>query len=134
MLAGDHALGVAGVLGRTGIGGEDRRLGLLGLEHQRLGAEAGLEQQHPCPEPDAAHADDLVGYVGEREVVEQHPAVGPEGGPVGRQQSPDGVEDLCGVHVRQLIDRDDQWGVAHDLRLPPLTVVSLATAWRLVRV
>ena len=54
---------------------EDGRLGLLGLEEERVVAVAAVEQRDEREQPDAADADDLHRRVDQGVAVEQDPPV-----------------------------------------------------------
>ena len=68
-LALDHALAVVVVIARSEVALEDRRLGLLELEEQRVVVVAAEHEQHPVPGADAADADDLAGEVDDPEAA-----------------------------------------------------------------
>jgi hypothetical protein len=80
VLACDDALALVAVFALARVAGQDRALGLLGLQEQRLEAVVGFHEQDPGLGADAADADDLAGHAGQGEPLRQ-PA------PVGRQSS-----------------------------------------------
>ena len=93
----DDPLAVVG----NSLGGEEL------LEHRRPRASficrnsgsslvAAEHQRDPGAGPDAAHAHDLAGEVGQLELLQQHPAVVLQGAPVGAQQLVQPLEPLVG--------------------------------------
>ena len=85
-LAGDDPLAVAGAAARSEEPFEDRRLGLLGLEEQRIVPAAVVEQGHEGRQADAAHPDDLERGVDEPVALDEHPSIFLERVAVGRQR------------------------------------------------
>ena len=84
VLPGDDALALVGVLAAPAVLRQNRRLGLLGLQEQRLHPVQGVHQQDPGAGADAADPDDLAGHLDQRELLEQAPPVGLPGAPVFR--------------------------------------------------
>ena len=118
-LAGHHPLPVVGVLALADEALQDRRLGLLRLQEQRVLAVAAEQQQDPGTGADAADADDLAGHVDVLELLEQHPAVGLQSPPVGTDQLAQlGLEGpLASRSRREVLDRNDQRWVRDDAAL-----------------
>ena len=71
VLAVDDAFAVGAVSARSDELLEHRRLGLLGLEEQRVGVVAAEHQHDPRPGADAADPDHLAGDVGQAELLQQ---------------------------------------------------------------
>ena len=88
-LADDDTLALVGALSVLEVGGEDRGLGLLRLEDERVAFVATLEDDDEATGSDAADSDDLEGRVGEPVALE-------EVAPVLRQRRA-----VIGEHLRQ---------------------------------
>ena len=115
MLPGDHALALVAVPATPGIVRQDRDLGFLGLQEQRLVAVPGVHQHDPGAGADAADPDDLAGHLDQGELLEQVPPVGLQAAPVLAQHGADLLVDRVGLHVGEdLLDRDDHRRVADD--------------------
>ena len=65
---------------------EHRALGLLHLQEERVLSVAAEHQRDPGARADASDAHDLAREVDEAELLEQHPPVVLERGPVAAQQ------------------------------------------------
>ena len=83
-LAGDDPLAVRWVRTRFEEPFEDRGLGLLDLEEERVVVAGALEQGHVRPETDAADADDLQRRIDDPVAIEQDAAILLEALPVSR--------------------------------------------------
>ena len=106
VLPGDDPLALVGVLAAPAVLGQDRRLGLLGLQEQRFDPVGGVHQQDPGAGADAADPDDLAGHLHQGELLEQVPPVGLQGAPVLAQHGADQFVDHVGLHVGEdLFDR-----------------------------
>ena len=122
-LAGHHALPVVGVLAGPAVVRQDRGLGLLGLQEQRLDAVAGLQEQRVGSRAHAAHPDHLARHVLELELLEEVPAIGLQGLAVPAQHQTKAVLQDRGVDFgEQLTERDDQRRAVDE---PPLAVDDL---------
>ncbi len=71
MLTVDDALPIRDVSARSNELPEHGRLGLLGLEEQRVGVVAAEHQHDPRAGADAAHPDHFARRVGELELLQQ---------------------------------------------------------------
>ena len=96
---------------------EHRLLRLLGLQEQRVLAVAPEQQDDPGARADAPDAHDLAGHVHHAEVVEQVSPVVRERPAVAPDDAGERAVERVAVHVRELLDRDDQGRVADDARL-----------------
>ena len=116
----DHPLPAVGVLAFGEVSLEHRPLGLLDLEHERVGVVSADKQPDPGPGADAADADDLAGDVHEPVLVEQIASLSCQGRPVHLHHAPDLVRDRAPPLVSdEFLDRDDQRRVADK---PPLAL------------
>ena len=136
VLPGDDALTLVVVLAAPGILRQDRRLGLLGLQEQRLDAVAGVHQHDPGAGADAADPDDLAGHLHHGELLEQVPPVGLQGAPVLAQHGADQFVDRVGLHARRRPPRPGRSSAGWLMirRCPSTTVVSLPTRLHAVAV
>ena len=115
----DDPLAVVGVLALAQEGLQHRRLGLLGLQEQRVAVVVAEHQHDPGAGADAAHADHLAGGVHVAEALQQVPVVACQRAAVGAQHVVHRVLDLVVLAGRQqVLDRDDQWRIADELRPP----------------
>ena len=115
VLPGDHPLALVGVLAAPAVLRENRRLGLLGLQEQRLDPVQGVHQQDPGAGADAADPDHLAGHLDQRELSEQVPPVGLQGAPVLAQHGAELLVDRIGRHIGEdVFDGHDHRRVADD--------------------
>ena len=112
---------------------EHRRLRLLELEEQRIALVAAEHEHDPGARADAAHADDLARRVDVAVALEQPPAVGGQGAPVGADALPGRTPR---APPRSAPDATSSIGTMSGgsltiLRSPSTTSVSFANAFRL---
>ena len=94
---------------------EHRCLRLLELQEQGIVLVAAEHEHDPGARADAAHPDDLARRVDVAKPLEQAPAVGAQGTPVGADHSPYELLQLNLFDAgRHLLDRDDERRVARD--------------------
>ena len=74
-LAGHDPVAMGRLCARAEEPFQDRRLGLLDLEEERIVVRPVLEQHHERPQPDAPDADHLHRVIDDRVAVEQDAAV-----------------------------------------------------------
>ena len=91
---------------------EDRGLGFLDLQEERVLLVDALEIRDQAQRPDAADTDDLAGDVDEAVPIDQLAPVGRQGAPVAGEGAADGL-------VRELVhDPQDERRAVHDLAAP----------------
>ncbi len=91
------------------------RLGLFGLEEERIGPVATEHQDDPGPGADAADTDDLARHVDQTELLEQVSAVALQRPAVAANHAPQELVDLLTLHsLEQFLDRLDERWVADD--------------------
>ena len=116
----DHALTVVRELALGEVGLEDRRLGFLDLQEERVVVVAADQEGYPRARADAADPDDLAGQLDEAVLREQVAPVAGQGCLVGTHDTRDGLEEVLVVGLgEQLPGRDQQRRVADE---PELTV------------
>jgi hypothetical protein len=93
---------------------EDRRLGFLHLEEQRVALVAAEHEQRPAPCADATDADDLSSDVAIAEPLEQHAAIGCERVSIA---SICGADRRLGTLVMELGERHDQRRLGNEARV-----------------
>ena len=129
----DHSLAVGWVAAGPDEVLEHRRLGLLGLQEQRVGVVAAEEQHDPRSRADAAHAHDLAGRVDQAEVLQEVAAVALERLAVAAHRGSQEVHDLLAVDaLGDLLDGLDEWRVADDAPLAVDDVGELGEGLRAV--
>ena len=117
-LALDHPLAAVRELAVTEERLQDRRLGLLELEEQRIVVVAAEHEADPGSRADAADADHLAGRVHVAEAFEQLAPVARERAAVGAHDAAEELLDLVHVLGVDFLDRHDQRRVADDPELP----------------
>ena len=103
----DDSAPVVLVVGGLEVRFEDRRVGFLDLEDQRVVVAAAVEQRDPATGPDAADADHLAGGVDEAVPIEEVLALVGQTGPVVVEQRCDAAQLVVAGYVsyqRELID------------------------------
>jgi len=99
---------------------EHGRLGLLGLQQERVLVVASEQEHDPRARPDAAHADHLAGRMDVPEALQQAATVAGQRPPVRADHAVDERVQALEISASgRLLDGDDERRVAQD---PPLSV------------
>ena len=100
------------------VGLEDRLLGLLDLEEQRIAVVATAEEHDPAPRPHAPDPDHLPGHVDDLVGLDERTAVRLEALAVARNHCCSSWRTFCGLgRGQQVLEPDDQRRVARDADL-----------------
>ncbi|HEY1539894.1 MAG TPA: hypothetical protein VGF63_10890 [Solirubrobacteraceae bacterium] len=109
LLALHHALGVVCLRRRLEVALEHRARGLFGLQQERVGAVAAVQQHHPHAHPDAADAHHLARHARVGVAVEQGPPVGRQARAVAAEHAPQvALRVLAILAGQQVVGGDEQ--------------------------